>query len=48
MELIRTLSNPVIGGTWVNNKSITNEIDFVVDNLQMFSYEVINTGTLLC
>ena len=33
MELVRTFSNPVIGGTWVDNKSITNEMDFVVDDL---------------
>ena len=33
MELIRTLSNPIICDTWIDNKSITNEIDFVVDDL---------------
>ena len=33
MKLIRTFSNPVICGTWIDNKSITNEIDFVVDDL---------------
>ena len=33
MELIRTLSDPVTGSTWIDNKSITNEIDFVVDDL---------------
>ena len=33
MELVRTFSNPIIGDTWIDDKSITNEMDFVVDDL---------------
>ena len=33
MELVRTFSNPVVGGTWIDDKSITNEMDFIVDEL---------------